>query len=111
MAHVNDCKKMRGRASRLLELATRSRCEGRPDFAALLTDLAMEILEHAQDLEQRHESLTPGEKAKEASGRDVAQWEVRNRNVFASAPAQQLSRCAPDPSHQNPHRSTPKGDQ
>jgi hypothetical protein len=56
----------------LLELATRSRCEGRPDFAALLTDLAMEILEHAQDLEQRHESLTPGEKAKEASGREVA---------------------------------------
>jgi hypothetical protein len=55
MAQVSDCKKMRSRASRLLELATRSRCEGRVDFAALLTDLATEILEHARDIEQRQE--------------------------------------------------------
>jgi hypothetical protein len=47
---------MRDRASRLLELATRSRCEGRADYAGLLTDLATEILEHARDIEQRIES-------------------------------------------------------
>jgi formate dehydrogenase maturation protein FdhE len=64
---------MRSRASRLLELATRSRCEGRLDFAALLTDLATEILEHARDIEQRqelrHESRNIIEGAKLSSGR------------------------------------------
>jgi hypothetical protein len=56
MAQVSDARKMRNRASRLLDLATRTRCEGRPDFAALLTDLATEILEHARDIEHRDES-------------------------------------------------------
>jgi hypothetical protein len=54
-----DATKMRERASRLLSLATRSRCEGRPDYAALLTNLATEILEHARDLEQREDDIGP----------------------------------------------------
>ncbi len=49
---------MRLRASRLLDLATRSRCEGRPDYASLLTDVAIEILEHARDLEQRNGNVS-----------------------------------------------------
>ena len=53
MEMLSDSERMRKRASRLLELAARSRCEGRPDYAALLTDLAQEILEHARDLERR----------------------------------------------------------
>ena len=56
MALGSDIAKMRQRASRLLDLATRSRCEGRSDYASLLTDLATEILEHARDVEQRNES-------------------------------------------------------
>ena len=56
MAQGSDTAKMRQRASRLLDLATRSRCEGRPDYAGLLTDLATEILEHARNIEQRNES-------------------------------------------------------
>jgi hypothetical protein len=52
MAQGSDAAKMRQRASRLLDLATRSRCEGRPDYAGLLTDLATEILEHARNIEQ-----------------------------------------------------------
>ena len=52
MAQGNDVAKMRQRASRLLDLATRSRCEGRPDYAGLLTNLATEILEHARNIEQ-----------------------------------------------------------
>jgi len=56
MAQGSDVAKMRQRASRLLDLATRSRCEGRPDYAGLLTDLATEILEHARKIEQRNES-------------------------------------------------------
>jgi len=59
-----------------LELATRSRCEGRRDFAALLTDLATEILEHARDIEQRqeqrHQSRNLIEGAKQTSGQGVA---------------------------------------
>ncbi len=53
LENVSDAKKMRKRASRLLELVARSRSEGRPDFAALLMDLATDILEHARDIEQR----------------------------------------------------------
>jgi len=52
MAHGGDVAKMRQRASRLLDLATRSRCEGRSDYAGLLTDLATAILEHARNIEQ-----------------------------------------------------------
>ncbi|MGN6750051.1 MAG: hypothetical protein ACTHJS_15810 [Xanthobacteraceae bacterium] len=55
MALPTDAQKMRQRASRLLDLATRSRCEGRGDFAGLLTDLATEILDHARSIEQRLE--------------------------------------------------------
>jgi hypothetical protein len=55
MAQRSDAAKMRQRASRSLDLATRSRCEGRPDYAGLLTDLATEILEHALNVEQRNE--------------------------------------------------------
>jgi hypothetical protein len=35
MAQRSDVAKMRQRASRLLDLAMRSRCEGRPDYAGL----------------------------------------------------------------------------
>lgn len=56
MAQGSDTAKMRQRASRLLDLATRSRREGRPDYAGLPTDLATEILEHARNIEQRNES-------------------------------------------------------
>ena len=56
MAQGSDAAKMRRRASRLLDLATRSRCEGRADYAGLLTDLATEILEHARNFEQRNKS-------------------------------------------------------
>jgi hypothetical protein len=45
-----------GKFERLQKNATRSRCEGRVDYAGLLTDLATEILEHARDIEQRIES-------------------------------------------------------
>jgi hypothetical protein len=55
MAQASDAAKMRQRARRLLDLATRSRCEGRPDYAGLLTDLATEILEHARNIEQRND--------------------------------------------------------
>jgi hypothetical protein len=56
MAQGSDTAKMRQRASRLLDLATRSGYEGRPDFAALLTDLATEILEHARNIERRNDT-------------------------------------------------------
>jgi hypothetical protein len=56
MAPASDAAKMRQRASRLLDLAKPSRCEGRPDYASLLTDVATEILEHARNIEQRNES-------------------------------------------------------
>jgi len=74
MAHVSDAAKVRNRASRLLDLATRSRCDGRPDYAALLTTLATEILEHARNIEQDESggvirSLTRPNKT---SGRDAA---------------------------------------
>jgi hypothetical protein len=46
----SDAAKMRQRAKRLLDLAMRSRCEGRPDYASLLTHLATEILEHARNI-------------------------------------------------------------
>jgi hypothetical protein len=52
MAHGGDVAKMRQRASRLLDLATRSRCKGRSDYAGLLTDLATGILERARSIEQ-----------------------------------------------------------
>jgi hypothetical protein len=80
MAQADDPAKMRNRASRLLDLANRSRCEGRPDYGALLTDLATEILEHARDIEHRHEDegISPSvSKSNKTSGRDVAQ--VRKR--------------------------------
>jgi len=48
MAQANDVAKMRQRANRLLDLATRSHCEGRPDYASLLTNLAAEMLERAE---------------------------------------------------------------
>ena len=56
MAQANDVAKMRQRANRLLDLATRSHCEGRPDYASLLTNLATEILEHARNIEQRNDN-------------------------------------------------------
>jgi len=56
MAQVGDVAKMRQRTSRLLDLGTRSRCEGRPDYACLLTDLATEILEHARNIEGRNDN-------------------------------------------------------
>jgi len=56
MTQGSDVAKMRQRASHLLDLATRSRCEGRPDYASLLTNVATEILEHARNIEQRNES-------------------------------------------------------
>jgi hypothetical protein len=49
---MDDAKKIRERATRLLNLATRSQCEDRPDFAAILTNLASEMLEHARDIER-----------------------------------------------------------
>jgi len=62
-AHLSQNGKLRrlqedakARASRLLELAARSRSEGSRDYAALLTDLAQEILEHARDLERRSDA-------------------------------------------------------
>jgi hypothetical protein len=67
--------KMRNRASRLLDLATRSRCDGRPDYAALLRDLATEILEHARDIEHRYEGggVSPAvSKSNKTPGRDAA---------------------------------------
>jgi hypothetical protein len=73
MAQGNDAAKMRHRASRLLDLATRSRCEGRPDYASLLTDLATEILEHARKIEQRNESgnVSPSVDHRNTSPRNV----------------------------------------
>jgi hypothetical protein len=58
MALGSDSAKMRQRASRLLDLATRSHCEGRPDYASLLTNLATEILEHARDLDERNGTIS-----------------------------------------------------
>jgi len=59
MVQRSDAAKMRQRASRLLDLATRSRCEGRPDYASLLTDLATEILEHARNIENESGDISP----------------------------------------------------
>ena len=56
MALGSDAAKIRRRASGLLDLATRSHCEGRPDYARVLTDLAIQILRHARDIELRNES-------------------------------------------------------
>jgi hypothetical protein len=74
MGSSSDSKKMRDRASRLLELATRSRCEGRADYAGLLTDLATEILEHARELEQRVETaeIDPSVRKLKSSTPDAA---------------------------------------
>jgi hypothetical protein len=74
MENGSDSKKMRNRASRLLELATRSRFEGRGDFAGLLTNLATEILEHARDIEQRFasEDIKPSGTNFESSKPDAA---------------------------------------
>jgi hypothetical protein len=58
MAFGGDATKMRKRASQLLDLATRSCCEGRPDFARLLTGLSTEIFEHARDIEQRDGNIS-----------------------------------------------------
>jgi hypothetical protein len=55
----SDAAKMRQRASRLLDLATRSRCEGRPDYASVVTDLATEILEHARNIENESGNISP----------------------------------------------------
>jgi hypothetical protein len=55
VTNMDDAKKIRERATRLLNLATRSRCEDRPDFAAILTNLASEMLGHARNIEQRDE--------------------------------------------------------
>jgi hypothetical protein len=63
-----DAKKIRERASRLLDLATRSRCEGRRDFAAFLTTIASEMLEHAREIEQR-DSISPFDNSREPLGR------------------------------------------
>jgi predicted transcriptional regulator len=52
---ISDADKLRNRARRLLELATRSRCEGRPEYAALLMQVVTEILQHARDIEKRQE--------------------------------------------------------
>lgn len=51
--YVSDSDKMRDRASQLLDSATRSECEGRSDYARVLTNVAAEILKHARELEQR----------------------------------------------------------
>jgi hypothetical protein len=74
MAHVSDAAKMRNRASRLLDLATRTRCEGRPDYAALLTTLATDILEHARNIEQDESGgvIPSTAKLNETSGQDAA---------------------------------------
>ncbi len=58
MDNISDARKMRSRASRLLDLATRSRREGRPDYASLLTNLATEILEHARDIDERNGTIS-----------------------------------------------------
>jgi len=60
MEHDGDAKRIRERASRLFDLATRSQCEGRPDYAAFLTNVATEMLEHARDIEQR-DGISPGD--------------------------------------------------
>jgi len=56
---MDDAKRIRERATRLVELARRSRSEGRPEFAAFLTSLASEMVEHARDIEQRDDGMSP----------------------------------------------------
>ena len=47
----------------VLKLAARSRSEGSRDYAAPLTDLAQEILEHARDLGRRSDDEGIGSSA------------------------------------------------
>jgi hypothetical protein len=60
VANVSDAEKLRNRAKRLLELATRARCEGRSDYAMLLMQVVSEIFEHAREMERRHASKDIG---------------------------------------------------
>ena len=68
MAYISDAKRLRNRARRLLELATRSRCEGRSDYTELLIRLATEIFEHARELEERKEGGNFGASARNLDG-------------------------------------------
>jgi hypothetical protein len=67
MTAVATPAKIRRRAHGLLDLATRSRWEGRPDYAKVLTDLAIKILADARDIEDRNES--------EQIGSSVGEWD------------------------------------
>jgi hypothetical protein len=72
---ISDADRLRDRARRLLELATRSHCEGRSDYAALLMQAVNEILEHAVEIEERQESegINPSlGKSNGTSGRQIA---------------------------------------
>jgi len=65
VAHIGDADRLRNRARCLLELATRSRSEGRPDYAELLMRLVTEIFEHAREIEEREK----GENVSASAGR------------------------------------------
>jgi hypothetical protein len=56
MPGTSDVERLRVRGKRMLELATRARCEQNHDFARVLTRLAFEVFEHAREIEQAHES-------------------------------------------------------
>jgi hypothetical protein len=55
-ANISDAEKLRNRAKRLLELATRAHNEGRSDYAALLMQIVSEIFEHAREMQRPHAS-------------------------------------------------------
>jgi hypothetical protein len=55
MPGTSDVERLRVRGKRMLELATRARCEQNHDFARVLTRLAFEVFEHAREIEQAHE--------------------------------------------------------
>jgi hypothetical protein len=56
MAGTSDVERLRARGKRMLGLATRAHCEQNHDFARVLRQLAFEVLEHAREIEQAHES-------------------------------------------------------
>ena len=55
MPDLSDADRRRLRATRMLELANRAHCEENHDFARLLTQLAIEVLNHAKEMEEGHE--------------------------------------------------------
>ena len=72
MPGTSDVERLRVRGKRMLELATRARCEQNHDFARVLTQLAFEVFEHAREIEQPHNPGSPAPRPIPAQGMAVS---------------------------------------